>query len=119
MPLSYRTAGGEKRSPLPDFYIGAHAAVVGHLLLTRDATRYRTSFHKLENLSVHHRFGKTPRLPRGPREPAAPDRQRTSSWMYEASVCINLEGIDTVDDRLRDTSQRERRLTHRAWSDVR
>ncbi len=51
MPPSYRTAGGEKRSPLPDFYIGAHAAVVGHLLLTRDATRYRTSFHKLELIS--------------------------------------------------------------------
>ena len=40
--LRYRRAGGERRSPLPDFYIGAHAAVAGMPLLTRDAPRYRT-----------------------------------------------------------------------------
>jgi predicted nucleic acid-binding protein len=40
--LDYRRRGGAKRSPLPDFYIGAHAAVTGRALLTRDATRYRT-----------------------------------------------------------------------------
>ena len=43
----YRHAGGKRRSPLPDFYIGAHAAVAGHTLLTRDARRYRHYFPKL------------------------------------------------------------------------
>ena len=45
--LIYRHEGGERRSPLPDFYIGAHAAVAGHTLLTRDARRYRYYFPKL------------------------------------------------------------------------
>jgi predicted nucleic acid-binding protein len=39
--LSYRRAGGTRHSPLPDFYIGAHAAVERMALLTRDAARYR------------------------------------------------------------------------------
>lgn len=42
--VHYRRRGGERRSPLPDFYIGAHAAVSGFRLLTRDAARYRTYF---------------------------------------------------------------------------
>ncbi|MFD6389706.1 type II toxin-antitoxin system VapC family toxin [Nocardia sp. NPDC060259] len=46
--LAYRRRGGDKRSPLPDFYIGAHAAVSGYRLLTRDAARYRTYFPRLE-----------------------------------------------------------------------
>ncbi|MGV9582448.1 type II toxin-antitoxin system VapC family toxin [Nocardia farcinica] len=45
--LAYRRRGGERRSPLPDFYIGAHAAVSGLRLLTRDAARYRTYFPRL------------------------------------------------------------------------
>jgi predicted nucleic acid-binding protein len=43
----YRRAGGDRRSPLPDFYIGAHAAVAGYTLLTRDARRYKHYFPKL------------------------------------------------------------------------
>jgi predicted nucleic acid-binding protein len=46
--LQYRRRGGERRSPLPDFYIGAHAVVAGVSLLTRDATRYRTYFPTLQ-----------------------------------------------------------------------
>ncbi len=43
----HRRRVGMKRSPLPDFFIGAHAAVTGMTLLTRDARRYRTYFPKL------------------------------------------------------------------------
>ena len=46
--LRYRREGGERRSPLPDFYIGAHAAVARVPLLTRDARRYRTYLPQLE-----------------------------------------------------------------------
>ncbi len=42
--LEHRRAGGQRTSTLPDFFIGAHAAVAGFTLLTRDARPYRTSF---------------------------------------------------------------------------
>lgn len=46
--LSYRRSGGLKRSPMPDFYIGAHAAVAGYRLLTRDVNRYRSYFPTID-----------------------------------------------------------------------
>lgn len=49
--LTYRSGGGKRRSPLPDFYIGAHAAVDRLTLVTRDARRYRTYFPTLAVLA--------------------------------------------------------------------
>jgi predicted nucleic acid-binding protein len=46
--LQYRRRGGGKNVPLPDFYIGAHAAIARLRLLTRDAARYRTYFPTVE-----------------------------------------------------------------------
>jgi predicted nucleic acid-binding protein len=45
--LRYRRRGGARVHPLPDFYIGAHAAIAGYTLVTRDPRRYRTYFPKL------------------------------------------------------------------------
>ena len=44
---AYRASGGKRTGVLPDFFIGAHAAVEGLQLLTRDEQRYRTYFPKL------------------------------------------------------------------------
>jgi len=46
--VQYRRRGGNKSSPLPDFYIGAHAESAGLVLVTRDVTRYRTYFPKVK-----------------------------------------------------------------------
>ena len=45
--LQYRRARGSRTSPLPDFCIGAHAAIESMALLTRDGSRYRTYYPKL------------------------------------------------------------------------
>jgi predicted nucleic acid-binding protein len=47
----YKRRGGSKRSALPDFFIGAHAAVTDMTLLTRDPRRYRAYFPKLRIIS--------------------------------------------------------------------
>jgi predicted nucleic acid-binding protein len=58
--LAYRRRGGTRRAPLPDFYIGAHAAVTGLPLLTRDARRYRTYFPRLILLTPAAKHRKAP-----------------------------------------------------------
>jgi predicted nucleic acid-binding protein len=45
--MKYRRRGGNRRAPMPDFYIGAHAALSGLTLLTRDLRRYRDYFPTL------------------------------------------------------------------------
>lgn len=40
----YRSRGGQRRSPLPDLFTGAHAVIAGYELLTRDAGRYRSYY---------------------------------------------------------------------------
>ncbi len=45
--LAYRRKGGSKTAPLPDFFIGAHAAVAGLPLLTRDPARVRSAYPRL------------------------------------------------------------------------
>src|SRR5260370_14564786 len=61
--LAYRRRGGQKRSPLSGFYIGAHAAVPRDPLLTRDAARYPTHIPTVPLLaprSARHCHGQPP-----------------------------------------------------------
>lgn len=46
--VAYHRRGGSRWFPLPDFFIGAHAAVEGIPLLMRDVSRYQTDFPSLE-----------------------------------------------------------------------
>ncbi len=50
----YRRQGGIKSRPLPDFFIGAHAAISGFSLLTRDPKPYQHYFRNLKIISPHH-----------------------------------------------------------------
>lgn len=47
----YRKRGGTKTSPLPDFFIGAHAAALDIPILTRDVARYRSYFPEVTLIS--------------------------------------------------------------------
>ena len=49
--LRYRRSGGPRRSPLPDFFIGAHAQMAGFRLLTRDLPRVQTCFPSVSPVS--------------------------------------------------------------------
>ena len=49
--LCYRRSGGVRRSPLPDFFIGAHAQMAGFRLLTRDLPRVQTCFPSVSPVS--------------------------------------------------------------------
>lgn len=49
--MKYKKRSGFRKSPLPDFFIGAHAAVTGMQLLTRDSKRYRTYFPAVHIIS--------------------------------------------------------------------
>lgn len=51
--LNYRRRGGSKAGVLPDFFIGAHAAVTGMPILTRDARRYRSYFPTIEIIGAN------------------------------------------------------------------
>ncbi|ADB29620.1 PilT domain-containing protein [Kribbella flavida DSM 17836] len=49
--LAYRRRGGAKTAPLPDFYIGAHAAIAEYQVITRDKARFSTYFPTVELLT--------------------------------------------------------------------
>lgn len=57
----YRAAGGARNGVLPDFFIGAHAAVLDVPLLTRDGSRYRTYFPTLAVIAPNSRGGESKR----------------------------------------------------------
>lgn len=46
--VKYRRQGGSRTSPMPDFYIGAHADVAGFRILTRDTRRFKRYFPSVE-----------------------------------------------------------------------
>jgi hypothetical protein len=50
--LEYRRRKGSKTNVLPNFFIGAHAAIAGLPILTRDVRRYRTYFPTVEILAA-------------------------------------------------------------------
>ena len=51
--LKYRRNKGTKNSPLPDFFIGAHASVSSFELITRDLSKFKTYFPKVKLIHPH------------------------------------------------------------------
>jgi predicted nucleic acid-binding protein len=72
--LRYRRGGGRKRSPMPDFYIGAHAAIADYRLLTRDGNRYRTYFPTIGIIAPPQDETDTARQPTQPDRPTSSRR---------------------------------------------
>lgn len=86
--LDYRRNAGAKSTTLPDFFIGAHAAVADLGLLTRDVSRYQTYFPTVSLLSPsegEHRTGPAHRLPES-------GRWVPISWMDALSPSSDLLG---------------------------
>ena len=52
--LKYRKNKGTKKSPLPDFFIGAHVSVEKFSLITRDINKYKTYFPKVKIIHPEH-----------------------------------------------------------------
>lgn len=52
--LKYRKNKGTKNSPLPDFFIGAHASVSTFALITRDTNKYKTYFPQVKLIHPEH-----------------------------------------------------------------
>src|SRR5262249_39190156 len=73
--VRYRRQGGTKTSPIADFYIGAHAAVCGYQLLTRDSARYRSYFPRLTVVSPTRHLRRSAWCARLP---------MTASWMVDS-----------------------------------
>lgn len=59
--LDYRRRGGARRSPLPDFYIGAHAAICRYRLATRDSARFATYFPSVDLIAPERNAPETDR----------------------------------------------------------
>lgn len=64
--LDYRRSGGSRASTLPDFFVGAHAAVAELALVTRDVARYRTYFPTVQLTTPPHGW----QAASGPQSPA-------------------------------------------------
>ena len=73
----YRQRGGTKTAPLPDFFIGAHAAALGVPIITRDVTRYQTYFPSVTLISPQNRTRHHTQL--GSEEANLPGRPASSS----------------------------------------
>jgi predicted nucleic acid-binding protein len=95
----YRSAGGTRRGMSPDFFIGAHAAVLGCTLLSRDPGRYRVSFPGLALITPPIWDGENQRLTCGRaqagRAPAVARASTDDMW------CVGTGGPSRVESDLK------------------